>query len=457
MSFKHDFIWGAAAAAYQVEGAWKEDGKGLSIWDVYSREADNVKYHETGDIACDHYHLYKEDIARMKEIGIKNYRFSVSWPRILPNGTGEVNKKGVEFYHNLIDELLLNGIEPMITLFHWDFPYHLQLQGGWTNDASSAWFEAYAKIVCDLFSDKVRYWMTINEPQIFIGLGYETGAFPPYNKATVEELVRISHNVLLSHGKAVRVLRNYAKCKPVIGWAPTGPCVIPADESEAEIEKARAKSFDMEAGGFTFSNCWWGDPVILGKYPEKAYHLFGDAIGAVVKPGDMEIISTPIDFYGANIYESMVVSGEDNYALGRYQGCPRTQMDWAVTDEALYWSVKFLSERYKKPILITENGIACNDWVHLDGKVHDPNRIDYITRYLIGLKRAAGEGIEVMGYLYWSIMDNFEWAQGYDKRFGLIYVDYRTHKRTIKDSGYWYRKVIESNGEQIPYSSSLFK
>jgi len=449
MSFKKDFIWGVASAAYQIEGAYNEDGKGMNIWDVYSREADHVRHRETGDIACDHYHRYKEDIALMKQLGVKSYRFSINWTRILPNGYGFINEKGVAFYNSLIDELLANGIEPMITLFHWDYPYSLHLQGGWLNDKSSAWFADYASIICDLFSDRVRYWMTINEPQVFIGAGYENADFPPFHKATTEELVRISHNVMLSHGKAVRILRKYAKNKPIIGWAPTGPCVIPLNETENEIEKARAASFNMELHGFTFSNCWWGDPIILGKYPDKAYELFGDILNLVIKPGDMEIISTPIDFYGVNIYESAMVPGNGDYPSGRYQGCARTQMEWAVTDDALYWGVKFISERYNKPILVTENGMACHDWVHLDGKVHDPNRIDFTTRYLIGLKRAAKEGIEIIGYIYWSIMDNFEWLQGYDKRFGLIYVDYRTQQRTIKDSGYWYSEVIQSNGENI--------
>lgn len=449
MGFKKDFIWGAAAASYQIEGAYKEDGKGLHIWDVYSHQKGNVAHNETGDIACDHYHRFKEDIKLMKEIGIKAYRFSLSWTRILPDGIGEVNQKGIDFYNALIDELIANDIEPMVTLFHWDYPFELHCKGGWLNDESSDWFENYTRVCVENFSDRVKYWMTINEPQVFIGLGYCKGEFPPKLTAPTCELMRMTHNALLSHGKAVRVIRNNAKLSPVIGWAPTGPCMIPKDNTPEEIEIARQQSFGMWGDGFMFSNAWWGDPIVFGKYPDEAFDMFGDDLRKVIKEGDMEIISTPIDFYGANIYRSSSYAFDGSYESNEYLGCPRNSMDWSITDDALYWSAKFLNERYKLPVLITENGMPCHDWIHLDGKVHDPNRIDYITRYLRGLKRATDDGADVMGYLYWSILDNYEWTSGYDKRFGLIYVDYQTQKRTIKDSAYWYSDVIKTNGENI--------
>ena len=449
MGFPKDFKWGAASAAYQIEGAYSEDGKGLNIWDVYSKKSGVVAHGESGDVACDHYHRFLDDIALMKKIGIKHYRFSISWARLIPDGVGEVNEKGVEFYNKLIDALVENGIEPMITLFHWDYPYELHCKGGWLNSDSSEWFKYYAETVTKLFSDRVKYWMTINEPQIFVGAGYQNGDFAPCVKAPVSELVRIAHNVLLSHGKAVKAIRENAKREPIIGFAPTGTCVMPEDETTEAVEFARNKSFDIDENGFIFSNSYWGDPIVLGKYPDKAYELFGDDLKRVVKDGDMETIAQPLDFYGANIYSDAGYEMRGGYPSNEYIGVPRTTMGWPVTDNALYWSVKFLHERYKLPILITENGMADTDWVELDGRVRDFTRIDYVTRYLRGLKRACEEGADVIGYMYWSIMDNFEWSSGYDRRFGLIHVDYVTQKRTVKESGYWYSKVIETNGENI--------
>ncbi len=448
MPFSKDFIWGAASAAYQVEGAYNEDGKGLNVWDEYSHQNGRIKHNENGDVACDHYHRYKEDVSLMKQMGIKYYRFSLSWARILPDGTGRINPKGVEFYNNLIDELIKNGIEPMVTLFHWDYPLALHRKGGWLNDESSVWFEEYAALCAKLFSDRVKYWMTINEPQCFIGCGYQSGSFAPFVKSSDEDLVIMTHNVLLAHGKAVRAIRNNAVREPLIGYAPTGPCVIPESDSPEDIEKARTDSFSVWKDGFTFDNVWWSDPMIFGEYNEKVREMFGDILNRIVKDGDMKIISEKLDFYGANVYWSKFIPAGD-YTSNAYTGCPRSAMEWPVTDDALYWSSRFLYERYGLPILITENGIACHDWVFLDGKVYDPNRVDYLTRYLRGLKKAAEDGIPIIGYLYWSLMDNFEWADGYDKRFGLIHIDYRTQKRTIKESAWWYKHVIETNGEEL--------
>lgn len=445
MSFSKDFMWGAASAAYQLEGAYKEDGKGLNIWDVYSRIPGNVHCMETGDVACDHYHRYKEDIELFKQIGIKNYRFSISWARVMPDGTGTINEEGLKFYSDLVDELLSAGIEPLVTLFHWDYPYELYRKGGWLNDESPLWFEEYTKVVVDALSDRVRYWMTINEPQCFIGCGYFAGTHAPFLKLANRDLVYMSHNVLLAHGRAVKCIRENAKKEPVIGFAPTGPVYVPKDNSAEAIEKARAKSMTIKEALF-FSSTWWSDPIFFGKYPDEAYEVFGDDMITPSKE-DMELISQPLDFYGANIYYSQSLKNPVSYRDNEYIGCPKTSMDWVVTEDVLYWAAKFWYERYKKPVLITENGMAAQDWVNLEGKVSDPNRIDYIARYVKRLKDAADEGIPVMGYMYWSIMDNYEWAYGYDKRFGLIYVDYITQKRTIKESGYWYKKLIESNGE----------
>lgn len=449
MSFSKDFIWGVATAAHQIEGAYNEDGKGPGVWDELVKMPGRVKYCETGNIACDHYHRCKEDVQIMKSLGVKAYRFSISWPRVLPEGIGAVNAKGLQFYSDLVDDLLANGIEPLVTLFHWNFPMHLYNQGGWLNDQSPLWFEEYVKVIVDRLSDRVKYWITFNEPQMFVLLGHMIGMHAPFLKLTRKEIAHVSHNVLLSHGRAVKLIRSTAKTAPLIGFAPQGPCTTPLDDSPAAIEAARAKSFACAENDFAVTNAWWGDPIVLGKYPEDAMAFLGED-KPEINPGDMDLIAQPLDFYGVNIYSSLSAYGNPNaYAENASQGCARTTMNWVVTPESLYWSPKFLFERYKLPILITENGMANCDWVHLDGQVHDPQRIDFLHRYLRELKRAATDGVEIIGYTCWSLMDNFEWAEGYDQRFGLVYVDFKTQKRTIKDSGLWYKEVISENGENL--------
>ena len=299
MAFGKDFVFGAASAAYQIEGAWNEDGKGLSIWDVYSKIPGNVRHGENGDTACDSYHRFKEDIAVLKEIGIKNYRFSISWTRILPNGTGEVNEKGLEYYSNLVDELLAAGITPYVTLFHWDYPFELHKRGGWLNDEASDWFENYTKIVVDRLSDRVVNWFTINEPQVFIGLGYDEGKHAPFMKHPVRDLIIMSKNVMLAHGKAAKYIRENAKKKPVIGFAPIGPVYAPTDSTPEAVEKARKKSFEITSWN-PFSLSWWSDPIVLGKFPEEAYKVFGKHLG-IFTDEVMKTINQPLDFYASNI------------------------------------------------------------------------------------------------------------------------------------------------------------
>lgn len=291
--------------------------------------------------------------------------------------------------------------------------------------------------------------MTFNEPQIFVTMGYLAGVHAPFQPGTSDERINtITRHVLLAHGKAVSVLR--ANCpKALVGLAPTGDCFLPGNESAEAVEVARAKSFAMREG-YPISNAWWADPIFLGKYPEGAREYLGDALYPMSQE-EWACVSQPLDFYGFNCYQGTTThsdpnSGYDEYA---YQGSPRTAFNWNVTDSALYWSAKFLYERYGKPVIITENGCACNDWVSLDGRVHDPNRIDFLHRYLLGVKRAMDEGVPVLGYHCWSLMDNFEWASGYDIHFGLVYVDYRTQKRTLKDSAYWYKELIAANGENL--------
>lgn len=452
MSFKKDFLWGAAAAATQIEGAWNEDGKGESIWDTLVHNGNHVAHGENADVACDHYHRYKEDVALMKELGLKSYRFSISWPRILPNGTGEVNQKGVEFYRNLCDELIAAGIKPLATLYHWDLPTALYEKGGWENPDSSLWFEEYAHVIAEALGDRVHAWMTFNEYQMFVGLGYLAGAHAPFQFGTSDErLINITRNLLLAHGRAVAVLRK-ACPNALLGLAPTGDCFLPKDDSAEAVEAARIKSLTLKPSDlFVMSNIWWADPIFLGRYPDGAEERFGDKLYRFT-PEEWALVSQELDFYGFNCYQGTISkypidpTEYDDYS---YQGSPKSTIGWNVTPEALYWSPKFLYDRYKKPILITENGYSGLDWVALDGHVHDGGRIDYMHRYLLELRRAADEGIPIIGYQCWSFMDNFEWASGYDIRFGLVHVDYRTQKRTLKDSAYWYKEVIAANGSNL--------
>lgn len=450
MGFKKDFIWGAASAAYQMEGAWDADGKGLGIWDVLSKEPGRIARGETGDVSCDHYHRYREDAALMKEMGLKSYRFSISWPRVIPDGVGAVNEKGLEFYSNLVDELLAAGIEPMVTLYHWNMPYALYERGGWLNPDSALWFEEFSKVVIDRLGDRVKYWLTFNEPQMFMFLGYRLGIHAPFEHYTDDQMLIMTRNILLAHGRAVRAIREKLGSTALIGLAPTGDCHVPADESPAAIEEAYRKSTEF-GQDFIFSNTWWADPIFFGKFPDEAYEKFADRMISFT-PEEFALVSQRLDFYGYNIYQSTAdfVDGRMVNLRFEYPGCPVTTTGWCVTPEALYWATRFWHERYGLPVLITENGMSASDWVSLDGKVHDASRIDFLGRYLACLKRAADEGIDVMGYMYWCLMDNLEWANGYRDRYGLIHVDFRTLERTIKDSGYWYRSVIESNGEDLP-------
>lgn len=448
MSFDKDFIWGSATSSYQIEGAISEDGKGPNCWDVYSGHDYNTKYNETGEIACDHYHRMKDDVKLMKELGLKAYRFSINWTRILPDGIGKVNEKGLKFYSDLVDELIANGIEPMCTLFHWEYPYALHIRGGWMNPDSSEWFLEYAKVVVDALSDRITYWFTINEPQCEIGCGHWIGTHAPFEKHIVDDIFVMGSNVLLSHGKAADYIRKHAKKEAKIGFAPTGPSNIPVNDSEEAIEVARRKTFDCDGDGFSFSNSYWSDPIFLGKYPDDLVEKYGDKIPKFTDE-EWALVTTPLDFYGCNIYYARVSEDRGEYTDIYKQGTATTDIGWPVTPEVLYWSSRFFYERYGKPIFITENGLASHDWVCVDGKVHDSYRIDYTTRYLRELKKANDEGYKVAGYMHWSLMDNFEWSHGYTKRFGLVYVDYETQERIIKDSGYWYKTVIESNGENL--------
>lgn len=453
MSFPKDFLWGTATAAYQIEGAWNKNGKGLSIWDLFCEKTGAVKNGDNGHIACDHYHRYKEDIALMKKLEIKAYRFSVAWTRILPNGTGEVNNKGIEFYNNLIDELIKNGIEPVMTMYHWDLPAELHYRGGWLNPKIADYFAEYAKVIAENFTDRVKKIITINEPLCIIGLGYAEGIHAPGLKLSQREYLKCAHNLLVAHGKAARALKKYGAKDVQVGIAPNMDNFYPLDENNiTDINAATDKMFEIEhqnpRAWINHVN-WWLDPVIKGHYPLEGKGEY-DSLLPKNYEKDIKDIAETVDFICFNLYFGAPITTDKNgTAVMAELDAAKTQVGWPVTPDAIKWTAKLLYERYNVPIYVSENGMACHDTVSLDGKVHDPNRVDYLNRYLLKLGEAIDEGADVRGYFVWSFMDNFEWAEGYDPRFGIVYVDYKTQKRIIKDSGYWYAKVIETGGKSL--------
>jgi beta-glucosidase len=448
MSFPTNFTWGVAAASYQIEGAWNKDGKGLSVWDMLTRQPGKIWEGHIGDTACDHYHRYQEDINSMREIGVNAYRLSISWPRVIPAGAGAVNNKGLGFYDSLIDELLAKEIEPWITLFHWDYPYELFLRGGWLNPDSPKWFSDYVEVVVDRLSDRVDRWITLNEPQCFLHLGHSVGEHAPGLKLGLHEVLLATHHTLLAHGLGVQAIRARAKKKPNVGWAPVGWFCYPVSDKPEDIEASRQATMQVKDG---WNTCWYADPVILGRYPEDGLKTFGDAVPKF-PASDLETMRQPLDFYGFNSYTGVPTqAGPDGSPVHPKlpAGHGHTLFLWKVTPEILHWGPKFMAERYKLPVVITENGMSNSDWVALDGRVHDGPRIDYLWRHLRALHKAINEGTDVRGYFHWSFIDNFEWAEGYKHRFGLIHCDFETQKRTLKDSAYWYREVVQTNGGSL--------
>ena len=450
MTFPNNFTWGAAAASYQVEGAAFEDGKGLSVWDTMCQWPGKIWQGQTGAVACDHYHRYAEDVRLMGELGLQAYRLSICWPRVLPGGTGAVNEPGMAFYDRLVDALLAAGVEPWVTLFHWDYPHALYHRGGWLNPDSPHWFAEYAGHIVDRLSDRVTHWMTQNEPQCYIGLGHQTGVHAPGVEWPFADILQAAHNSLLAHGRAVQIIRAQARQPAIIGAAPVGVVKMPASGSAADIEAARARMFAITACD-CWNNTWFADPMILGHYPEDGLALFAEQLPAIAGE-DLQTICQPLDFYGVNVYNGETVRAAADGSCEPVPlpiGHPLTAMEWPVTPEALYWGPKFLHERYGLPIVVTENGMANCDWVHSDGQVHDPQRIDFLTQYLRAYGRALADGVPALGYFAWSIMDNFEWSFGYKRRFGLIYVDYVSGRRILKDSAHWYRQLIAANGATL--------
>jgi beta-glucosidase len=450
--FPETFTWGTATAAYQIEGAHDADGKGRNIWDAYCCEPGRIAPVQmcapsVGDAACDHYHRWREDIALMQGLGVNAYRLSLSWSRLIPKGTGQPNPAGIAFYRNLLSGLREAGITPWVTLYHWDLPLALQQRGGWTNPDSVQWFADYAALVVREFGDLVDRWITFNEPQCFIWLGLAAGVHAPGYKLPLEDVVVAAHHMLTAHGRGVQALRAGARGSSSIGYAPVGEPKIPHTRSDADISAARTAMFDV-AHDSLWNHSWWHDPVLLGRYPECGLQHHEKFLPEGWE-GDLATIAQPIDFLGTNIYRGQqVAAGADGkpVAVDYPAGAPMTSFKWIVTPESLYWGPKFLHERYQIPIVITENGCANPDWVALDGTVPDLQRVDFLRRYLRELRNVMADGVPVKGYFLWSLLDNFEWAEGYRERFGIIHVDYVTHQRTPKASYAFYRDIIQSRG-----------
>lgn len=437
MGFSKDFLWGAATAAPQIEGGWNEDGRTPSIWDV--APAKKIKNGANCHIACDHYHRWKEDVALMKKMGLKSYRFSISWSRVMPK-EGVVNKKGLQFYSDLVDELIKAGIEPLVTIYHWDLPLWAQKKGGWLSKKIIPLFTEYTKVVVDALSDRVTYWIPMNEPQCFIMNGHMTGAHAPF-KHRYLALSKLTRICLLAHAEAVNTVRKYAKKPPKVGIAMAAGAFVPKSENKEDIAEAKRKTFYNGLG--TMSNRWWADPIFKGE-PVTAYGIYR------TRKKDMPKIKVKMDFVGVNVYQPFQDGSWGNKPADVPED-KKTSMGWIIDGRVLYWTIRFFYERYGLPIMVTENGMAANDEQDkvANGAVHDNKRIGFIKEYLASVKRTVNEDIPVLGYQYWSLMDNFEWAEGYEPRFGLIHVDYKTGQRTLKDSAYEYKKIIESNGNLL--------
>jgi beta-glucosidase len=441
--FPADFLWGAATASYQIEGAAYEDGRGLSIWDQFAATPGKVYQGENGDVAADHYHRMPEDVALMSELGLKAYRFSIAWPRILPQGTGMVNERGLDFYDRLVDLLLARGITPLVTLYHWDLPLTLHEQKGWLNRDTAFAFADYAEVVTRRLGDRVDWWTTLNEPWCSAYLGYDTGAHAPGIRNKQSSYIA-AHHLLLAHGLALSRLRAYTRKSAQLGITLNLTPVYAADE-RPETLRAVEQADKM-------SNRWFLDPIFRGTYPEG---LFADAGVAPppIWPGDLDIIATPIDFLGVNNYSRSLIraqTGESGDGTNRgYEhvagvaDAVYTDMGWEVYPQALTDVLVRVHRDYApRAIAVTENGAAFADQWDGSDHVSDPQRVDYLREHLKALGRAQAEGVPVRGYFVWSLLDNFEWAEGYSKRFGIVYVDYPTQRRVVKDSGRWYAAFI---------------
>ncbi|HEY7354983.1 MAG TPA: GH1 family beta-glucosidase [Ktedonobacterales bacterium] len=433
LQFPAGFAWGAATAAYQIEGAVHEDGRGPSIWDTFAHTPGRTLNDETGDVACDHYHRWQHDIGLMKELGLKAYRFSIAWPRILPTGRGQINQAGLDFYDRLVDGLLAAGIAPYVTLYHWDLPQALQDQGGWQNRDTCNAFADYAQIVAERLGDRVHHWITHNEPLVVAFFGHYMGFHPP---AVTDPAAasQVAHHLLLSHGMAVPVLRAAGG---QVGITLVLQPVYPASSSEADLAVARREEAIWQK--------WFMDPLFKGAYPLDDMALAG-LPAPNVQAGDMELISQPMDFLGVNYYTRNIARGAAS-SDGIQEEAEHSTMGWEVYPDGLRVLLELVQQKYApKAIYITENGAAFEDTLRADGTVEDEARQRYLQRHFAAAHQAMQAGVPLRGYFVWSLMDNYEWTFGYSQRFGIIYTNYATQERHIKQSGYFYQDVIARNG-----------
>ncbi len=434
-----DFTWGVATAAYQIEGAVAEDGRSPSIWDTFSHTPGKVDNGDTGDIACDHYHRVPEDIGLVKQVGADAYRFSIAWPRVVPGGDGPVNKAGLDFYDRLVDGLLEAGVTPFATLYHWDLPQVLQDRGGWTVRETSEHFAAYASHVVERVGDRVKDWATLNEPLCSAWIGHLEGRMAP-GLTDLTAAVHASYHLHLGHGLAVQAIRA-ASSDARVGIVNNLSPIEPASASEADLAAAR------RADGHI--NRWWLDPVLGRGYPQDMVELYG--VELPVRPGDLETIAAPLDWVGLNYYFRQIVTADPSGPAPHFTQVPvsdarHTYMDWEVHADGLEQLLLRLTEEYGvERVYVTENGSAYQDTVAADGSVHDPERVRYLEEHLAACARAVAKGAPLAGYFAWSLLDNFEWAYGYDKRFGLVHVDYATQRRTVKSSGRRYAELIREH------------
>jgi beta-glucosidase len=430
------FTWGVSSSSYQIEGAANEDGRGLSIWDTYSRLPGKIKNGDTGDVACDHYHRYREDVALMQEFGVEAYRFSVAWPRIMPEGRGAINEAGLAFYDRLIDAVIAAGIEPWLCLYHWDLPQALQDKGGWTNRDCAQWFADYADVVAHRYGDRVKRFATVNEPSVFTLFGFCLGGQAP-GIVDRSMLLRAIHHVNLGHGAAVDRVRASVKNASIGAIHNCQPCRPATEKPE---DRVAAETLDA------YWNLAFPDPQLRGVYPPAIAGL----MTPYLKSDDFKHICRPVDWFGLNHYSPHYVVASDNNPLGLWFGpapadVPRTTMGWPVEPDAFREILTTMHKRYGLPIYVTENGTAHADMPTPDGKVPDQPRISYLTAYTAAMFDAIASGVDVRGYFVWALLDNFEWSSGYSARFGLVYVDYPTQRRLPKDSFRWFADQIKAH------------